>query len=383
MRQPLLHGACFTALLFPHHQGARYRAPCMHAHRSDATATHGIHSQDSTASPLPRDLDGIITRSLDRHAQRLQRVLPGQPPPDEVRQLRLLEASADDWRLVIDALAPFIREQRVRSMERALRRRRRNLHLVVENLADPYNAQSVCRTAEALGVQNLHVIESVSHFQLPSGAAHATARGALGRSDGGEAAGRWLTVHKHADAAACVAALRERRVRVFVSDCPTDEDGNENGEGVERVASGSADGGRKGGGLGAGGGTSHEGMGWVVAQRAAGRAVSIEALGFADAFADGFEGAALVFGNERRGVSRVLSESADAAFYLPMSGFTQSFNVGVALAMSLHAAVGTGLFPTGTLDDDEQAELLGRWLLRDIKAARGLLLQAGLEFEDF
>ena len=34
-------------------------------------------------------------------------------------------------------------------------------------------------------------------------------------------------------------------------------------------------------------------------------------------------------------------------------------------------------------DSDEQAELLGRWLMRDIKAARGLLLQAGLEFEDF
>ena len=39
-------------------------------------------------------------------------------------------------------------------------------------------------------------------------------------------------------------------------------------------------------------------------------------------------GAALVFGNERRGVSQVLSEAADGAFYLPMSGFTQSFNVG-------------------------------------------------------
>ena len=45
-----------------------------------------------------------------------------------------------------------------------------------------------------------------------------------------------------------------------------------------------------------------------------------------------------------------------------------------------HEAV---LFPPGSLSHDEQAELLGRWLLRDIKAARGLLAQAGLEFEDF
>ena len=51
--------------------------------------------------------------------------------------------------------------------------------------------------------------------------------------------------------------------------------------------------------------------------------------------------------------------------------------------MSLGAAVATGRFPEGTLHEDEQAELLGRWLLRDIKAARGLLAQAGLSFEDF
>ena len=66
-----------------------------------------------------------------------------------------------------------------------------------------------------------------------------------------------------------------------------------------------------------------------------------------------------------------------------MSGFTQSFNVGVALGMSLMAAVSTGRFPTGTLSEDARAELLGRWLLRDIKASRGLLAQAGIGFDDF
>ena len=38
---------------------------------------------------------------------------------------------------------------------------------------------------------------------------------------------------------------------------------------------------------------------------------------------------ALVFGNERRGVSPGLLEAADASFYLPMAGFTQSFNISV------------------------------------------------------
>ena len=112
------------------------------------------------------------------------------PAPDTgIRKLRLGAATPNDWRLVIDALAPFMREKRVRIMERALQQRRATLHVVVENIADPHNAQTVCRTAEAIGVQHLHVIESVCHFQLPGASAHATARGALGRSDSGEAAG--------------------------------------------------------------------------------------------------------------------------------------------------------------------------------------------------
>jgi len=291
-----------------------------------------------------------------------------------MRQLRLKDAQPDDWRLVIDALAPFIREVRVRRMERTLLRRRRDLHLVVENVNDPYNAQSVCRTAEALGVQNLHVIESVCPFQLPASAASATARGALGREDASDAAGRWITVRKYESAEACVAALREQGLRIFVSDCPTADEEDGEGEGSAQRAEHVPSHDNK---------PKHEGMGFVVANRAAGVAVPIDELDWGSCFCDGRAGAALVFGNERRGVSRVLVDDADGAFYLPMSGFTQSFNVGVALAMSLHAAVRTGLFPVGTLGEDEQAELLGRWLLRDIKAARGLLQQAGLEFADF
>ena len=94
-------------------------------------------------------------------------------------------------------------------------------------------------------------------------------------------------------------------------------------------------------------------------------------------------GVALAFGNERRGCSRALVAAGDGTFFLPMSGFTQSFNIGVAVAMSLAAAIDSGAFPMGTLSEDERAELLGRWLIRDMKAAPSLLLQVGLEFEDF
>ena len=91
-----------------------------------------------------------------------------------------------------------------------------------------------------------------------------------------------------------------------------------------------------------------------------------------------------MFGNERRGVSRAFIERADHAFYLPMAGLTQSFNISVAVAMSLYALIATGHFPEGTLTEEQQTELLGRWLLRDVKAARQILSQnAGMRFEDF
>ena len=70
-------------------------------------------------------------------------------------------------------------------------------------------------------------------------------------------------------------------------------------------------------------------------------------------------------------------------FYLPMAGFTQSFNISVAAAMAMHAAIASGAFPDGSLTDDERTELLGRWLLRDVKAARPILRSRGVEFVDY
>ena len=106
----------------------------------------------------------------------------------------------------------------MRRLEEILRKRRAGLHLVVENIADPHNAASLLRTAEALGVQHVHVIESVNEFQLP--AAPHPDRGSLGRTDGGESASRWLTLHMYRSAAAALTALRELGLVVYVSDCP-------------------------------------------------------------------------------------------------------------------------------------------------------------------
>lgn len=64
---------------------------------------------------------------------------------------------------------------------------------------------------------------------------------------------------------------------------------------------------------------------------------------------------ALVFGNERDGVSRAVLDASDARVILPMGGFAQSFNISVAAALMLYHAKLRG---TGPDLDEAQRELL-------------------------
>ena len=48
---------------------------------------------------------------------------------------------------------------------------------------------------------------------------------------------------------------------------------------------------------------------------------------------------ALVFGNERTGVSEAVLRLVDGVYWIPMRGFSQSFNISVAVAMTLSRAV--------------------------------------------
>ena len=264
----------------------------------------------------------------------------------ELEFLQLEHASTADWARVAHALAPFSRENRLQRLQEILQKRRGGIHLVLENVADPFNCAAVLRTAEGLGVQHIHVIESVSEFRLPAGETSSASRGALGNVAMG--ASRWLSVHKYRHSFDCYDELRRLGVRIVASDCPPSESEEENG------------------------------VGWETQKAREFSASPIDEIDFPKG-----EGVAIVLGNERRGVSRALVERSDAAFYLPMCGLTQSCNISVAAAVALYAVLSSGSFPQGSLDEEEQVELLGKWLLRDVKAAKPLLRKAGIEFVDF
>ncbi len=79
---------------------------------------------------------------------------------------------------------------------------------------------------------------------------------------------------------------------------------------------------------------------------------------------------ALVFGNERRGVSDEALARAGGRYAIPMRGFVKSLNVSVAVALSLARAVERREQERGRhgdLEDDEAAELRERFYLQAVK----------------
>ncbi|MCI0571400.1 MAG: RNA methyltransferase [Myxococcaceae bacterium] len=79
---------------------------------------------------------------------------------------------------------------------------------------------------------------------------------------------------------------------------------------------------------------------------------------------------ALVFGNERKGVSDDVLAGADGLFWIPMRGFVQSFNISVAVSAALSRAVlwrEEHLGPGGDLTPEEAAELTERFQLLSLK----------------
>ncbi|NBB85570.1 MAG: TrmH family RNA methyltransferase [Bacteroidetes bacterium] len=88
---------------------------------------------------------------------------------------------------------------------------------------------------------------------------------------------------------------------------------------------------------------------------------------------------AIVFGNERDGASEALLAEADATCILPMSGFTQSFNISVAAALVLYHAREDRLRRQGYHGDlpaDAQEALRAHYFLQSVNRAADILARA-------
>ena len=202
-------------------------------------------------------------------------------------------------RRVVDP-AELLLDRRRERIDEVVARRVRGLTLVLEHVHDPHNLAAVLRTAEGLGLQDLHVVEGPKGFR-PSQAVT-------------QGADKWIDVHKHPDATACTGELRRQGFRIFGS-------------------------------------------------RLAGEALDLAELPFGERLA-------LVFGNERDGLSERFAAACDGFFRIPMFGFAQSFNISVAVGITLATAtlarrqLGLG----GDLPDAEREALRRRFYALAAKA---------------
>jgi tRNA (guanosine-2'-O-)-methyltransferase len=105
--------------------------------------------------------------------------------------------------VVIAALEPMLTVERRQRIAHVIAARSRAVVPVLDGVNDPHNVSAVLRSADAFGVQEVHLIEGGERFL-------ASPRVAQGSE-------RWVDTVSHGSASECVAALRKSGHRIFVA----------------------------------------------------------------------------------------------------------------------------------------------------------------------
>lgn len=99
------------------------------------------------------------------------------------------------------------REQRITSV---LDKRQADLTIVLENVFDPHNISAVMRTCDAVGVQDVFILNTRIPRHKKWGAKSSSS------------AASWLSIHQYTDARECFEALRRRADKVFTTHLAAD-----------------------------------------------------------------------------------------------------------------------------------------------------------------
>jgi tRNA (guanosine-2'-O-)-methyltransferase len=104
---------------------------------------------------------------------------------------------------ICGVLGPMLTPERIARIDSVLAMRLASVVTIVEDTYDPHNAAATIRTTEAIGLQELHVVEP----QLRFSAARGVTRGAH----------KWIDMHRWSRAEEAVAALHQRGFRVYAT----------------------------------------------------------------------------------------------------------------------------------------------------------------------
>jgi len=94
-----------------------------------------------------------------------------------------------------------------------LNKRQPDLTVVLENVFDPHNISAVMRTADAVGLQDIYILNSRIPPHKKWGAKSSSS------------AAKWLTIHQFTDADECFEALRKKYKKIYTTHLSTDAAG--------------------------------------------------------------------------------------------------------------------------------------------------------------
>jgi tRNA (guanosine-2'-O-)-methyltransferase len=181
----------------------------------------------------------------------------------------------DQQKQVLEHLSRFVSEHKKEFIERVLGLRTRHLTVVLEDVFQSQNASAVVRTCECMGIQDVHIVEQRSKYNINPRVL--------------KGADKWMNLHRYNDRSInntreCFNYLRDNGYRILATDPSA------NGIPVHDVE--------------------------ILPQKIA-----------------------LVFGNELRGLSEYALNQADQKIRIPMYGFTESLNLSVSVAICLNTLV--------------------------------------------
>lgn len=166
-----------------------------------------------------------------------------------------------------------LKPERRERLVSVLDHRQPDITVVLENVRDPHNISAVLRSADSIGVMDLHLIDFSDEDEIT-----------LKRTSS-SGSNKWVFVHQHKNTKKCLTELKRQGFKIYTTHL-SDEISSK---------------------------TLHE--------------VSFT------------EKIAIVFGNEKYGLSKEALEMSDVNFVIPQQGMAQSLNISVACAVTLYEAM--------------------------------------------
>ena len=100
--------------------------------------------------------------------------------------------------------------QRLEKLSSVLDKRQHDITIVLENVFDPHNVSAVMRTCDAVGIQDIYILNT----KIPR-----HKRWGFKSSSGAK---KWLTVHQYDNAAECFSSLRKRYSSILATHLSSD-----------------------------------------------------------------------------------------------------------------------------------------------------------------